>query len=53
MSSGTLATVTTAVETPEPANAPRIVPQRRYGRWAAFGRHHIDKYYARGTEHAR
>ncbi|MGW7525011.1 hypothetical protein [Streptomyces sp. NPDC054783] len=54
MSSDTLAEVTTAAKTPQPANAPRIVPQRRYGQWtAAFGRHHIEKYHARGTEHAR
>ncbi|MEU3827303.1 ABC transporter permease subunit [Streptomyces sp. SID486] len=35
MSSDTLAKVPTAPEIPEPADAPRIVPQRRYGQWAA------------------
>ncbi|MEU6592185.1 amino acid ABC transporter permease [Streptomyces sp. NPDC046881] len=35
MSSDTLAKVATAPDTPEPADAPRIVPQRRYGQWAA------------------
>ncbi|MFI9807106.1 amino acid ABC transporter permease [Streptomyces sp. NPDC052301] len=35
MSSDTLAEVPTAPEIPEPADAPRIVPQRRYGQWAA------------------
>ncbi|QTD97610.1 amino acid ABC transporter permease [Streptomyces cyanogenus] len=35
MSSDTLAKVPTAPDVPEPADAPRIVPQRRYGQWAA------------------
>ncbi|MFG2355539.1 amino acid ABC transporter permease [Streptomyces sp. NPDC048521] len=35
MSSDTLAKVPTAPEIPEPAGAPRVVPQRRYGQWAA------------------
>ncbi|MFF8404835.1 amino acid ABC transporter permease [Streptomyces sp. NPDC014846] len=35
MSSDTLAQVPTAPEKPGPADAPRIVPQRRYGQWAA------------------
>jgi polar amino acid transport system permease protein len=35
MSSGTLAKVPAAPEIPEPADAPRIVPQRRYGQWTA------------------
>ncbi|MET8772109.1 amino acid ABC transporter permease [Streptomyces sp. NPDC004658] len=35
MSSDTLAKIPTASGTPEPADAPRIVPQRRYGQWAA------------------
>ncbi|MFF8865444.1 amino acid ABC transporter permease [Streptomyces sp. NPDC015139] len=35
MSSDTLAQVPTAPEKPGPANAPRIVPRRRYGQWAA------------------
>ncbi|MYW45775.1 amino acid ABC transporter permease [Streptomyces sp. SID161] len=35
MSSDTLAKVPTAPEIPEPADAPRIVPQRHYGQWAA------------------
>ncbi|MCS0602061.1 amino acid ABC transporter permease [Streptomyces sp. LP11] len=35
MSSDTLAKIPTAADTPEPADAPRIVPQRRYGQWAA------------------
>lgn len=35
MSSDTLAKVPTAPEKPGPADAPRIVPQRRYGQWAA------------------
>ncbi|MEU6668952.1 amino acid ABC transporter permease [Streptomyces sp. NPDC046727] len=35
MSSDTLAKIPTAAETPEPADVPRIVPQRRYGQWAA------------------
>ncbi|MFF8728381.1 amino acid ABC transporter permease [Streptomyces sp. NPDC015171] len=35
MSSDTLAKVPAAAEKPEPADAPRIVPQRRYGQWAA------------------
>ncbi|MER6379686.1 amino acid ABC transporter permease [Streptomyces sp. NPDC001250] len=35
MSSDTLAQAPTAPEKPGPANAPRIVPQRRYGQWAA------------------
>ncbi|MEU0257343.1 amino acid ABC transporter permease [Streptomyces sp. NPDC006184] len=35
MSSDTLAKVPTVPELPEPADAPRIVPQRRYGQWAA------------------
>ncbi|MEU0051751.1 amino acid ABC transporter permease [Streptomyces sp. NPDC006309] len=35
MSSDTLAKLPTVPELPEPADAPRIVPQRRYGQWAA------------------
>ncbi|MGW1055615.1 amino acid ABC transporter permease [Streptomyces sp. NPDC002521] len=35
MSSDTLAQAPTTPEKPGPANAPRIVPQRRYGQWAA------------------
>jgi polar amino acid transport system permease protein len=35
MSSDTLAKVPTAAEKPDPAHALRIVPQRRYGQWAA------------------
>ncbi|MET9446893.1 amino acid ABC transporter permease [Streptomyces cinerochromogenes] len=35
MSSDTLAKVPAASGTPQPADAPRIVPQRRYGQWAA------------------
>ncbi|MER6733458.1 amino acid ABC transporter permease [Streptomyces puniciscabiei] len=35
MSSDTLAKVPAAAEEPDPARAPRIVPQRRYGQWAA------------------
>ncbi|MGW7819269.1 amino acid ABC transporter permease [Streptomyces puniciscabiei] len=35
MSSDTLAKVPAAAEKPDPAHAPRIVPQRRYGQWAA------------------
>ncbi|GGU94306.1 putative amino acid ABC transporter, permease protein [Streptomyces filipinensis] len=35
MSSDTLAEFPTAAQIPEPANAPRIVPRRRYGQWAA------------------
>ncbi|MFF9089339.1 amino acid ABC transporter permease [Streptomyces sp. NPDC014991] len=35
MSSDTLAEVPTAPNLPEPADVPRIVPQRRYGQWAA------------------
>ncbi|POX62563.1 amino acid ABC transporter permease [Streptomyces sp. Ru62] len=35
MSSDTLAKIPTVPDTPEPADAPRIVPQRRYGQWAA------------------
>ncbi|MGW1914543.1 amino acid ABC transporter permease [Streptomyces sp. NPDC002076] len=35
MSSDTLATSPAASGIPEPANAPRIVPRRRYGQWAA------------------
>ncbi|OLZ72642.1 amino acid ABC transporter permease [Streptomyces sp. IMTB 2501] len=35
MSSDTLTQAPTAPEKPEPADAPRIVPQRRYGQWAA------------------
>ncbi|GAB1334793.1 amino acid ABC transporter permease [Streptomyces sp. E-15] len=35
MSSDTLAKVPTASDVPEPADVPRIVPQRRYGQWTA------------------
>ncbi|MFJ7150080.1 amino acid ABC transporter permease [Streptomyces sp. NPDC100445] len=35
MSSDTLAKVPTAPDLPGPADVPRIVPQRRYGQWAA------------------
>ncbi|MFG2635848.1 amino acid ABC transporter permease [Streptomyces sp. NPDC048362] len=35
MSSDTLAKLPTTPEIPEPADAPRIVPRRRYGQWAA------------------
>ncbi|KMS89290.1 MULTISPECIES: amino acid ABC transporter permease [Streptomyces] len=35
MSSDTLAKIPAVPDTPEPADAPRIVPQRRYGQWAA------------------
>ncbi|MGW2710485.1 amino acid ABC transporter permease [Streptomyces argyrophyllae] len=35
MSSDTLAKIPTVPDTPGPADAPRIVPQRRYGQWAA------------------
>ncbi|GAA3102019.1 amino acid ABC transporter permease [Streptomyces echinatus] len=35
MSSDTLAKIPAASEIPEPADVPRIVPQRRYGQWAA------------------
>ncbi|ALO92898.1 amino acid ABC transporter permease [Streptomyces olivaceoviridis] len=35
MSSDTLAEIPTVPDTPEPADAPRIVPRRRYGQWAA------------------
>ncbi|WP_229900724.1 ABC transporter permease subunit, partial [Streptomyces capoamus] len=35
MSSDTLAKIPAASDIPEPADAPRIVPQRRYGQWAA------------------
>ncbi|MFI0231164.1 amino acid ABC transporter permease [Streptomyces sp. NPDC017086] len=35
MSSDTLAKLPTASDTPEPADAPRIVPQRRYGQWTS------------------
>ncbi|MGW3207145.1 amino acid ABC transporter permease [Streptomyces sp. NPDC001135] len=35
MSSHTLAKAPTAADLPEPAHAPRIVPRRRYGQWAA------------------
>ncbi|MFF7355557.1 MULTISPECIES: amino acid ABC transporter permease [Streptomyces] len=35
MSSDTLAESPTAAQMPEPADAPRIVPRRRYGQWAA------------------
>ncbi|MEV5147043.1 amino acid ABC transporter permease [Streptomyces sp. NPDC052727] len=35
MSSDTLAKIPAVPDTPEPAHAPRIVPQRRYGQWAA------------------
>ncbi|MEW2511534.1 amino acid ABC transporter permease [Streptomyces sp. NPDC046870] len=35
MSSDTLAKIPTVPDTPEPADVPRIVPQRRYGQWAA------------------
>ncbi|MEU8471029.1 amino acid ABC transporter permease [Streptomyces sp. NPDC029006] len=35
MSSDTLAKVPTVPDLPDPADIPRIVPQRRYGQWAA------------------
>ncbi|GAA2222452.1 amino acid ABC transporter permease [Streptomyces nogalater] len=35
MSSDTLAKVPAAAQTPEPADVPRVVPQRRYGQWTA------------------
>ncbi|MEU2063410.1 amino acid ABC transporter permease [Streptomyces sp. NPDC013455] len=35
MSSDTLAKIPAASQAPEPADAPRIVPRRRYGQWAA------------------
>ncbi|MEU3857578.1 amino acid ABC transporter permease [Streptomyces sp. NPDC028722] len=35
MSSDTLAKVPTVPDLPDPADVPRIVPQRRYGQWAA------------------
>ena len=63
MPSDALVKTPAAPRTPEPSGAPPIVPQRRYGQWAAaavivpaplgIGRHYVEKRYARGTGNAR